>query len=328
MLKSDRSFDRAERQQLRDSNTNNITAILAKENMLEKFRTNAMRVSIISIIINLFLASLKLFAGIFGNSKALIADAIHSASDVFTTVIVIVSLFVSSKSPDKEHQYGHQKYESLATLILGGLLGYVGIKIGIDGISSIIEKSYLDITAPTLITAIAAVVSIAVKEIMFHATMRVAKKEHSSALKADAWHHRSDALSSIGSLIGVVFAMCGFPIMDAIASVIICIFILKTSIDIIIESVKSLTDSACDQKTIKRLRKIILSVDGVSGIDLLKTRVFGSGFYVDVEISVDAKLSLEDAHSIAEKVHDKIEEKIPEVLHCMVHMNPEEKKSR
>lgn len=292
--------------------------------MLEKFRTRAMRISIISIIVNLLLSGLKLFAGIFGNSKALIADAIHSASDVFTTVIVVFSLLVSAKSPDKEHQYGHQKYESLATLILGGLLGYVGIQIGIDGVISIVEKSYLEITTPTIITIIAAVISIIVKEIMFQLTIRIAKKERSSALEADAWHHRSDAFSSVGSLVGVVFSMCGFSIMDAVASLIICIFILKTAVNIIIESIKSLTDSACDSETVEKLRKTALQINGVSGIDLIKTRVFGSGFYVDIEISADGKMSLESAHEISEKVHDKIEAKFPEVLHCMVHVNPEE----
>lgn len=288
------------------------------------YKSNSIRISIISIIINAVLSALKLFAGFFGHSQALIADAVHSLSDVLTTVVVIVSLLVSGRKPDDNHEYGHQKYEGIATLLLALALGYVGIKIGISGASAIITGSYKDFTLPTLLPAIAALVSIVVKEAMYQVTMKVARKEKSSALKADAEHHRSDALSSVGSLAGVLFALFGFPVMDSVASIIICIFILKTAIEILLEALKGLTDSSADENTEEAIERDAMSIEGVERIDMLKTRVFGSGYYVDIEIAVDGDLKLQESHEIAEKVHDKIENKYPDVLHCMVHVNPYE----
>lgn len=288
------------------------------------YKSNSIRISIISIIVNAVLSALKLFAGFFGHSQALIADAVHSLSDVLTTVVVIVSLLVSGRKPDDNHEYGHQKYEGIATLLLALALGYVGIKIGISGASAIITGSYKDFTLPTLLPAIAALVSIVVKEAMYQVTMKVARKEKSSALKADAEHHRSDALSSVGSLAGVLFALFGFPVMDSVASIIICIFILKTAIEILLEALKGLTDSSADENTEEAIERDAMSIEGVERIDMLKTRVFGSGYYVDIEIAVDGDLKLQESHEIAEKVHDKIENKYPDVLHCMVHVNPYE----
>jgi len=288
------------------------------------YKSNSIRISIISIIVNAVLSALKLFAGFFGHSQALIADAVHSLSDVLTTVVVIVSLLVSGRKPDDNHEYGHQKYEGIATLLLALALGYVGIKIGISGASAIITGSYKDFSLPTLLPAIAALVSIVVKEAMYQVTMKVARKEKSSALKADAEHHRSDALSSVGSLAGVLFALFGFPVMDSVASIIICIFILKTAIEILLEALKGLTDSSADENTEEAIERDAMSIEGVERIDMLKTRVFGSGYYVDIEIAVDGDLKLQESHEIAEKVHDKIENKYPDVLHCMVHVNPYE----
>lgn len=284
----------------------------------------AIKISIISIVVNLLLSLIKLLAGLFGHSQALVADSVHSASDVLTTVFVIISLRISSKTADADHEYGHQKYESIATLILALVLADVGIKLGVQGVKAIIGSTYKLLATPSTFTMAAATLSILVKELMYHVTLRVAKKENSNALKADAWHHRSDALSSIGSLAGIAFAIFGFPIMDSVASLVICCFILKTSVEIIIEAIKGLTDSACDKETEQALYDTILSVSGVLGVDSLKTRIFGTGFYVDVEIQADSNLSFAQAHDIAEKVHDEIEAKFPDVLHCMVHANPKE----
>lgn len=286
------------------------------------FKSEAMKVSLISVAVNLILSGFKLIAGIFGHSRALVADAAHSASDVLTTVVVMAALFISGKGPDEDHPYGHQKYESLASLFLGVLLGYVGIKIGADAIKSLVTESYKTAAKPGMLAAVAAAVSILVKEMMYHITMHVAKKERSNALKADAWHHRSDALSSIGSLVGVLFAGFGFPVMDAVASLVICIFILKTTVDIVWDAVKVLTDSSCDKKTEEAIRTTVREVPDVRRIDMLKTRRFGSGYYMDVEISVDGGKLLSEAHEVAEHVHDMVEQTYPEVLHCMVHVNP------
>ena len=285
-------------------------------------KKQAIRISVISIVVNLALALGKLLTGLFGHSSALIADAVHSASDVLTTVIVIVSLLVAGRPADENHEYGHQKFESFATFLLGVILVHVGVKLGINGITDIVNKNYLEAAVPSVITAVAAVVSIAVKEIMYHMTMSVAKKEKSNALKADAWHHRSDALSSVGSLAGILFARFGFPVMDSVACLIICLFILKTAVEIIIGAVKALTDTSCSKDTEEDIRHEVLSVEGVRAIDLLKTRTFGSGFYVDIEIAVDSSLPLYSSHEIAESVHDRVEAAFTDALHCMVHVNP------
>lgn len=168
-------------------------------------------------------------------------------------------------------------------------------------------------------------VSIVSKEAMFWYTRACAKKIQSSAFMADAWHHRSDAFSSIGSLIGIVGARAGFPVLDPIASVVICLFILKVAVDIFRDAIKKLTDSACDDAYTEKVRDYIKGQEGVCGIDLLRTRIFGEKVYVDVEISVDADLSLREAHAIAERVHDGLEHNFSNIKHVMVHVNPYEK---
>ena len=174
-----------------------------------------------------------------------------------------------------------------------------------------------------MLALIAALVSIAVKEGMYWYTRAAAKRVNSGALMADAWHHRSDALSSIGSMVGILGARLGYPICDPIASVIICCFIVKVSVDIFKDAVDKMMDTACDAQTMERMRELILAEDGVCGLDSLQTRLFGARSYVDVEIAVDGELTLRQAHGIAERVHRDIEKNFPEVKHCMVHVNPD-----
>lgn len=295
--------------------------------MGKSLKSKAIIVSEISIAANLLLTIVKLLAGYKGHSQALIADAIHSASDVLSTLIVIVSLVISSRKADANHEYGHQKFESVAALVLAIMLGQLGIKIGFDAVRSIADGSYMNVELPSMVAAYAAVLSIIVKELMYQITIAVAKKESSNALKADAWHHRSDALSSIGSLVGVLFAINGLPVMDRVASVIICVFILKTAFDIAIDAIKELTDSACDERLASQIREDILNDEDVLGIDVMRTRIFGNGIYMDVEIQLDSEVSFVEAHRISERVHDRVEERFPKVWHCMVHANPVDVKS-
>jgi cation diffusion facilitator family transporter len=284
--------------------------------------SEAGKVAYITILINILLSIGKFLAGILGHSISMVADAVHSASDVLSTILVLIALRISSKKEDADHEYGHEKYESLASVFLALILGATGIGIGWEGISSILEKSDAERTIPELLPLVAAVISILVKEWMYHYTKRVGKKCHSDILIADAWHHRTDALSSVGSFVGIFFARIGFSIMDPIASLLICLFILKSAISIIRSASEKLTDHSCDKKTEEDIRKLILSVQGVQKIDLLKTRQFGSKFYIDVEIAVDESLSLTEAHEIAEKVHLVTENQVEGVKHCMVHVNP------
>lgn len=253
----------------------------------------------------------------------MISDAIHSASDVGSTFVVIVGVNLSSKKSDKEHQYGHERMECVSSIILSGLLLATGIGIGMNGIENIIKStSGASIAIPGTLALIAAVVSIVVKEWMFWYTRGAAKKINSGALMADAWHHRSDAMSSVGAFIGILGARLGFPILDPIASVAICILIVKASVDIFRDAIDKMVDHSCDEATEESMREVIMGVKGVKGIDLLQTRLFGSKMYVDIEISADGTIPLDEAHDIAENVHHTIESKFKNVKHCMVHVNP------
>lgn len=294
-----------------------------KENGSQTQQKIAMRVSGVSITVNLVLSLFKLLAGILAHSGAMLSDAVHSASDVISTIVVIIGVKLSGKKSDAEHQYGHERLECVSAIILAGLLFATGVGIGTSGIKSILAGSKgQKIMEPGLLALIAAVVSIVTKEWMFWYTRAAAKKISSGALMADAWHHRSDALSSVGSFVGILGARLGCPIMDPIASVVICIFILKAAIDIFKDAIDRMVDHSCDEETEDKMRQAVLEVPGVKGVDVLQTRLFGSKIYVDLEISADGQQSLNDAHAIAERVHHMIENTFQDVKHCMVHVNP------
>ena len=215
--------------------------------------------------------------------------------------------------------YGHEKFEPIVAKLLALILGITAVGIGYKAIKNIILGSY---TTPSVIAAYAAIASILIKEWMYWYTVKGAKKIQSSALMADAWHHRSDALSSVGSLIGILGARLGYLILDPIASIVICLVIMKVAIDIYIDATNQLMDCSADNETVNEILKSILNVDGVIKVDDLKTRVHATRLYVDVEISVDKDLSVSEAHEIAEKVHNKVEITTDKVKHCMVHVNP------
>lgn len=283
----------------------------------------AMKVSRDSIIVNVILSLGKMIAGIWGNSTAMISDAVHSASDVFSTVVVMIGVKISGKESDANHQYGHERLECVAAIILAVILGATGIGIGYKGIMVIYAGDISAIAVPTIVPLVAAVLSIVIKEAMYWYTIYAAKRIKSGAMKADAWHHRSDALSSIGSFIGILGAKLGFPIFDPIASIVICVFILKAAFDIFRDAVGKLTDEACDIEFARSIWTMVMHMDGVLAVDDMKTRMFGNNkVYVDIEISCDGNMTLFEAHDIAEKVHDKIEKEFPDVKHCMVHVNP------
>lgn len=292
---------------------------------LKQQKTNkdiAMHTSRVSIYVNVLLALGKFIAGFLAHSSAMISDAIHSASDVFSTFIVMIGVTISNKQSDEDHQYGHERFESAAAIVLSVILAVTGLEIGISGISVIFGGDYDSLSIPGIAALIAAIVSIIVKEVMYWYTRSAAKKIRSDVLMADAWHHRSDSLSSIGAFIGILGSRMGYPVLDSIASVFICICILKVAVDIFREAMNKMVDKACPDDVVEDIKKVILSVDGVKGVDLLRTRLFGSKIYVDVEISADGDKSLRETHLIAENVHDKIESNFADVKHCMVHVNP------
>ena len=284
----------------------------------------AMKVSGISILVNLLLSIFKLIAGIAAHSRAMISDAIHSASDVGSTFIVIIGVRLSAKKSDKEHQYGHERMECVSSIVLAGMLLVTGLGIGITGVRDIVKStSGGTIAIPGTLALIAAVVSIVTKEWMFWYTRGAAKKINSGALMADAWHHRSDAFSSIGALVGIVGARMGFPVMDPIASLVIFVFIVKAAYEIFKDAMDKMVDHSCDEKTEEQLRACVLQNPDVARIDLLQTRIFGNKIYADIEIEVDGSMPLREAHKIAELVHNSIEKTFPKVKHIMVHVNPE-----
>lgn len=282
----------------------------------------AMRVSRNSILVNVMLSLGKMLAGILGNSTAMISDAVHSASDVFSTIIVIIGVKISGKESDENHPYGHERLECVAAILLAVILAGTGIGIGYGGVMVIWRGDTSAIAIPTLLPLVAAIFSIVIKEAMYWYTILAAKKIRSGALKADAWHHRSDALSSIGSFVGILGAKLGFPVLDPIASIVICAFILKAAFDIFRDAVGKLTDEACDSQLTGQMRQEIMAMEGVYAIDDMKTRMFGNKVYVDIEIGCDGSITLFEAHEIAENVHDCIENQFPDVKHCMVHVNP------
>lgn len=280
------------------------------------------KLSIVSIAGNIVLTVLKMFAGFAGNSGALISDAIHSLSDIFTTVIAWIGVKVSKQEADQKHQYGHERLECAASLALGVILMLTGIGLGKVGIENIVSGAYKTLEIPTVIALIAAFVSILGKEAMYWYTRYYAKLIDSAAFMADAWHHRSDAFSSIGSLIGVGGAMLGFPVMDSLASVVICLCILKVAYDIIKDAFSKLLDTSCGIDYEQKLREFILCQENVKQIDMLQSRMFGNKVYIDLEIALDGKLSLKEAHDIAENVHEAVEKEFSEVKHIMIHINP------
>ncbi|MBO5183915.1 MAG: cation transporter [Bacilli bacterium] len=284
----------------------------------------AIKVSIISIILNCLLTLIKFISGVISKSSAMISDSVHSLSDVLSTFVVIIGVKISNKKADSDHPYGHERIECVSAIILSGMLFVVGALIGINGIKNVTNSSNL--VMPGVLALIASIISIISKEAMYQYTIRVSKKINSAALKADAWHHRSDALSSIGSFIGILGSRLGFKIFDPLASVIISLCIIKVSIDIFKDAIDKMVDKSCDKEVIDKVISVIEKNESVKNIDDIKTRQFGNKAYVDVEISVDENLLLKDAHKVAEEIHNSVENEINIVKHCMVHVNPYEVK--
>lgn len=277
------------------------------------------KTSWITVLVNVVLSAFKILAGVIGNSSAMIADGAHTLSDVLTTFVVLLGLKVSSKEADEEHPYGHEKYESVFAKILSILLLLTGIFIGYEAIKVLISGEF---RKPKLIALIAAFLSIVIKEGMYWYTIKVARKIKSISMEADAWHHRSDAFSSIGTFMGILGAQLRFPALDPIAGIIVSFFVIKVGVGLYIKSVKELVDESASYDIVQKIKDIATAVDGVREIKNLKTRVFGNKIYVDIEILVDSHISVKSGHDIAEKVHDKLEIEMTDIKHCMVHIEP------
>lgn len=273
----------------------------------------------ITIFINTALCAFKIIAGFVGHSSAMLADGVHTLSDILATFVVLLGLKISNKDADHKHPYGHEKYEPICAKLISSILLITGFLIGYGGVKTLIGGQA---KTPGKIALVAAFVSIVVKEIMYWYTIRIAKKIHSISMEADAWHHRSDAFSSVGTFAGIFGARKGIWQLDPIAGIIVSFFIIKVGIDFYIRANRELVDESADDETVDNMMEVAKSVSGVQRINNLKTRLFGNKIYVDIEIAVNGSISVEAGHEIAEEVHDKIEGSADNIKHCMVHVEP------
>ena len=273
-----------------------------------------------AIVASVLLASIKLTFGILGSSSALISDGVNSLSDIVGYSVVAVSLLISGKKADRGHQYGHEKIESVVSLLFSLVIIFTGAGIGYSGILLVLSSDTVPV--PTALALWAAVVSLGAKLFMALWTGKGYRDTHSSALKALYTDHLSDAVATGGALLGVLGAQSGFPVFDPLASILIALFVIYSGSKVLRSSFQVLMDASADAQTVQRIRTLVGENHDVLQIDLLKTRTVGSGYYVDIEICLEKDLSLEQAHEIAEAVHDRIEEGLPSVRHVMVHTNP------
>ncbi len=268
------------------------------------------------------LAAFKLLFGLLAHSEALVSDAANSLRTFFhPDRDGRGDPFL--RASDHDHTYGHERIESVASILLAVILFTVGVGIGYRGVSKVISSARGAQNVPGMAALFAAAVSAAVKLIMFRYTYAAAKKTNSSALLADAYNHRSDVLASAGGFIGILGARLGVPVMDPLAAVVICLFIIRAAFSVFKDAMNKLVDKSCDSKTLQKMEEVILSTPGVIGVDEIKTRLFGPRIYVDIEIVCDGSLSLHASHEIAEAVHLRIEKAFADVKHCMVHVNPD-----
>jgi cation diffusion facilitator family transporter len=281
-------------------------------------------VSMVTLIANAVLSLAKLLAGIFASSSALISDSVHSLSDCFSTIVVIIGVHIAAKKSDKKHPYGYERMECIAALVLAAMLLATAIILGYGGVTTIISVARGgEVTKPKLLALIVAAVSVLVKGWMYFYTEGKAKKLKSTSLHGDAVHHLSDSLSSVGAIIGIVGAMCGIGVLDSIASLFIALMIVKAAWDICRSAIDQLVDEAADDETERAIADAVMTTEGVERIDVLRTRKYANKIFVDVEIAVNPDLSLLQSHKIAERVHERVEHEIgEEIKHCMVHVNP------
>lgn len=287
----------------------------------DKTDTSGVRVTLVGAVTNVALAIFKFIAGTIGNSAALVADAIHSLSDVATDVIVYFSIKISAQKPDEEHPYGHGRAETIGAAFIGAAIVLVGVGIAWEILTTVVGGK---IAVPTYVALIGAAVSIIVKEILYRYTMRAGMKLKSDAIRANAWHHRSDAISSLAALVGIAGALLGYPLMDPLAAVIVGIMIAHVGIKIAWEAVNNLMDTGVSKTELEKIKSIIKENPGVLHFHELKTRKLGKDVLVDLHIQVPPRISISEAHNIAETVRFNLKQKVEEIADALVHIDAED----
>lgn len=280
------------------------------------------RVSLVSAVTNLLLAILKVIVGVFGNSHALIADGVHSFSDLFSDALVYFAAKVGERRPDAEHPYGHHRIETIAAIIIALLLLAVGVGIIYESAQHFITKTSTTVHGIPVI--IIAIVSIFANEWLFRYTLNAGKRINSDLLITNAWHNRSDALVSVIVLLSVIGSFFGLHYLDSIGATIIAILILKTALGMIRRSFSELIDAAVDPETLQQISDCITSVNGVNDIHMLRTRMHAGNIFVDVHILVDPKISVSEGHYISDQVYKALSQQIESVADITVHIDPED----
>ncbi|EGT3616958.1 cation transporter [Clostridium perfringens] len=287
---------------------------------MESRYCEANKVTILAIVWNIVLTIIKVIAGIIGKSNAMIADGAHSASDIVSSIGVLIGNKVASIPKDKGHNYGHEKAETLVSFLLAIFLAIVALKIGYDGVQSLFHLNQVQV--PTIFPLVVSVISIIIKEYQYRITIKVAKKINSPALKADAWHHRSDALSSVAAFIGIGGAILGVKALDPIASIVVAIFIAKVGIEILIGSTNELMDISIDEDKEDEIKAIVNQVYGIKSLREIRTRKYGAMAYVDLVICVDKDISVSEGHKIASDLETLILKSMEFVKGVTVHVEP------
>jgi cation diffusion facilitator family transporter len=277
------------------------------------------KVTIIGAVANVILSTGKILAGVFGNSPVMIADGVHSASDLVSDAVVVWGMQLGKASADEDHPYGHGRFETLATLFLAFALFAVAIGIIVDAVDRLGSPEL--ITPPELIALWAAVLSIIIKEGLYHYTVIVGRKYNAKAIIANAWHHRSDAISSVAALAGIGGAMLGLPLLDPVAAVAVAVIVGKMGLEFARDALKEFSDSAIDESIQKSIKEMVATIPEVQDAHFLKGRQMGSDILIDVHIEVHPFISVSEGHQIAEKVRYTLLKQIKEVNDVMVHVD-------
>jgi len=284
------------------------------------------KVTLIGTVVNALLIVLKLVAGIIGRSSAMVADAVHSLSDFVTDAIVLIFVRIAGLPSDKGHDYGHGKYETLATLIIGCILAMAGIGLLISGIEQVVRSFNGEhLPRPRMVALIVAVLSIASKEWLYRYTVKVGRATESQAVIANAWHHRSDAISSGGTLVGIAGAMFlgeQWRILDPLAAVMVSMFIIKSGYDIIRPSVGELLEASLPDSQEREIRTLVMSIDGIKNVHNLRTRRIGCTIAADMHVKMDGGMSLSEAHALASRAERAIKSQFGENSIVTIHMEP------
>ena len=288
---------------------------------IEQQTAETRQVTLVGLVINLILTVIKIIAGIYGNSQSVVADGIHSLSDSATDIAVLVGLKYWNEPPDLCHPYGHRRIETMVTVVIGLALASAGIFLGSEAVEKFRSGGYV---VPAAVTLAVAVISVVVKELLFRWTYRVGEKLKSSALKANAWHHRSDSFSSIAVALAIGMALIDpkWAILDPVAALAVGVFIIQAAWKITTPALRELADAGATAEDLKNIEKLVLEVDGVVSVHALRSRFHGAGLQVDLHIQVDGGLSVKEGHVISGKAKRRLLEDGPDIVDVLVHIEP------